>query len=556
MNVIISLIQKYIYTHSLFFVFLVVMTLILCAIQTNVITKIVANIINSLEHHNNTRAAVQYKWFIYMSLLYLIFNGITKYVQTNLLSNFNQWMRKELITLIIKKNAEELSQVTLVNYATPIFKVSNIMVIVIYDIIQDLITNVAYIVTIGMYFMFYNLRLGSIFLVSNVVLSLYVYYFWNRLMRLKDIDELAISNSENHVIDVLNNFHKVLYRGNETKEINKYTEIYTDSVEKSTKYYMYGITQIQIITLLLYAIVCVSIWYIIKLKISDKINVQLAIAFITIILLYRDQIINIIQQIPYAYGDLIGRVNYATPLLDEMGLSDFLEKTTNDEVSYKDINLNFDKIEFKNVTFKYINSNNLVLNNYTNTILLGNNKIIGINGESGKGKSTLMKLVIRIYKPNQGDILVDGVNIKEINPSYLRNNITFIDQESKLFNNKIINNIMYGCSDEDECYSKLNKIMSSQLIKGLFSGINFIENESGALGANLSGGQRQVINLISGLINPSQILVLDEPTNALDYTLKMEVIDIIKEFSKYKKNIIIISHDKDVFKIYDTKIEV
>ncbi len=147
-------------------------------------------------------------------------------------------------------------------------------------------------------------------------------------------------------------------------------------------------------------------------------------------------------------------------------------------------------------------------------------------------------------------------NINDIDPIYLRNNITFVDQTAMLFDKKIIHNIMYGCSNEDECYLYLNKIMSNQIIKGLFSGINLIEQESGALGANLSGGQRQVINIISGLINPSKILVLDEPTNALDYTLKMEVIALIKEFSNYKKNIIIISHDKDVFQLYDKVVTV
>ena len=78
--------------------------------------------------------------------------------------------------------------------------------------------------------------------------------------------------------------------------------------------------------------------------------------------------------------------------------------------------------------------------------------------------------------------------------------------------------------------------------------------EAGSLGENLSGGQRQVVNMIGGLINPSRILILDEPTNALDPTLKKEVIGLIKEFSKYKQAVMIITHDKDVFKIFDTEL--
>jgi ABC-type lipoprotein export system ATPase subunit len=74
------------------------------------------------------------------------------------------------------------------------------------------------------------------------------------------------------------------------------------------------------------------------------------------------------------------------------------------------------------------------------------------------------------------------------------------------------------------------------------------------LGENLSGGQRQVINIISGLINPTDILILDEPTNGLDKNLKQDIISIINDFKSYKKCIIIITHDHDVYPIFEQKI--
>ena len=80
--------------------------------------------------------------------------------------------------------------------------------------------------------------------------------------------------------------------------------------------------------------------------------------------------------------------------------------------------------------------------------------------------------------------------------------------------------------------------------------------DSGLLGENLSGGQRQVVNMIGGFINPSKILVLDEPTNALDPILKKEVIQMIADFKVYKQCIIIITHDKDVFSIFESEIKI
>jgi ABC-type multidrug transport system ATPase subunit len=79
---------------------------------------------------------------------------------------------------------------------------------------------------------------------------------------------------------------------------------------------------------------------------------------------------------------------------------------------------------------------------------------------------------------------------------------------------------------------------------------------AGPLGENLSGGQRQVANIISGLINPTKVLILDEPTNGLDPELKREILQILQNFRKYKKCIMIITHDRDVHSLFDETIEI
>jgi putative ABC transport system ATP-binding protein len=88
-------------------------------------------------------------------------------------------------------------------------------------------------------------------------------------------------------------------------------------------------------------------------------------------------------------------------------------------------------------------------------------------------------------------------------------------------------------------------------IQGLYKNVDIYNSYAGSLGENLSGGQRQVVNIISGLINPSKILILDEPTNALDHELKRELLMLIGDFKQYKKSIIIITHDRDVYALFD-----
>ena len=273
---------------------------------------------------------------------------------------------------------------------------------------------------------------------------------------------------------------------------------------------------------------------------SKKINITIFITFFTILLLYRDNILNSMQEIP-EYIDFIGRYRYLEDIFKS------IEIYKDNDKSPKNKNLNFDNIKIRNVSFKY--SKNMILDNFN--LELNTNNIIGIAGKSGKGKSTIAKLIIKMYKYD-GNIYIDNINLKNIDTNYLRNNIIYVNQNSKLFDKNINQNIFYGCNDKSSV-DKLNIIMKYENIKKLFTKLNF-KNNVGSAGSNLSGGERQIINIINGLITPSKILILDEPTNALDIELKKDLIEVIKHFKKYKKCIIIISHDHDIFPIFDKKI--
>jgi ABC-type bacteriocin/lantibiotic exporter with double-glycine peptidase domain len=161
-----------------------------------------------------------------------------------------------------------------------------------------------------------------------------------------------------------------------------------------------------------------------------------------------------------------------------------------------------------------------------------------------------------MYKPSTGTVFIDNVNIEDVDPHYIREHITYVNQNSKLFDKVVIDNMFYGCLDKKQCQSHFDEIMKYPKIAQLYRDIDIYSKMTGSLGEHVSGGQRQIINIISGLINPTEILILDEPTNALDIELKRELIGIIRDFKKYKKSIIIISHDKDVFPLFDEKIEV
>ena len=197
----------------------------------------------------------------------------------------------------------------------------------------------------------------------------------------------------------------------------------------------------------------------------------------------------------------------------------------------------------------------MVFENRNYNVNTTDHKIIGITGPSGSGKSTFIKLLIKMYQPASGTIMIDGKNIEKLDPLYLRSEVTYVNQNSKLFDKKVIDNMLYGCNDPKKCKYFLDKIMQYPHISKLYKNMDIKTKQAGLLGENLSGGQRQIVNMIGGFINPSKILILDEPTNALDPALKHEVIGLIEDFKHYKQAILIITHDKDVFPLFDDELK-
>ncbi len=212
---------------------------------------------------------------------------------------------------------------------------------------------------------------------------------------------------------------------------------------------------------------------------------------------------------------------------------------------------NYDKfngdINFKNISFCY-DDDKIILNNINITVPQG--KKIAIVGLSGSGKSTLVNILLRFYDEYKGEILIDNKDIKNLELFDLRNNISFITQETTLFNDTIFNNIKYGKLDanENEIYRAAEMSGVSSFIKDMPNGINTIIGESGV---KLSGGQRQRVAIARAIIKNAPILVMDEATSSLDNITEKNILKTIKEFSKNKTKLII-SHRLSTVEDADT----
>lgn len=192
------------------------------------------------------------------------------------------------------------------------------------------------------------------------------------------------------------------------------------------------------------------------------------------------------------------------------------------------------KIEFRNVSFKY--SENYVLKNINLTIEKG--KTVALVGQSGSGKSTLVDLLSRFYDISEGEILIDGENIKDLYIKDLRSLMGNVNQEAILFNNSIFDNIAFGSEIAEE-----EKIMNAAKVANAHDFImeteNLYQTNIGDRGNKLSGGQRQRLSIARAVLKNPPILILDEATSALDTESEKLVQDALDNLMKNRTSIVI-----------------
>ncbi len=194
-------------------------------------------------------------------------------------------------------------------------------------------------------------------------------------------------------------------------------------------------------------------------------------------------------------------------------------------------------IEYKNVYFKYIKGDEgYVLKNINLNIIKG--KTIALVGQSGSGKTTLADMLPRFYDCDNGEILLDGINLKNASLKSLRSKIGVVTQESILFNDSILNNIIFGLENvtKEQAIEAAKIANAHQFIEKLPNGYN---TNIGDRGNKLSGGQKQRISIARAILRNPEILILDEATSALDTESEKLVQEALTNLMKNRTSIVI-----------------
>ena len=199
-----------------------------------------------------------------------------------------------------------------------------------------------------------------------------------------------------------------------------------------------------------------------------------------------------------------------------------------------------DSIELNGIQFTYPGKNIPAIEGLN--IKIPVNKIIGISGSSGSGKSTIIDILIGLIQPDKGEILIDGTPLLSENIGNWQDKIGFVAQSIFLSDASIMENIAFGLSKNDIDISKVHRAIElSHLSKVIAELPKGVETMVGERGVQLSGGQRQRIGIARALYHDPEILIFDEATSALDGTTEKTIMDAIHDFSGLK-TIIMIAH--------------
>mgnify|MGYP000141599810 FL=1 len=382
-----------------------------------------------------------------------------------------------------------------------------------------------------------------LFLISVVMLILYgiIVFVYNKPIK-KINRKIMEMNSKvtSQFVETINGIETIKAFNQEDNEKEKTDKLYKKFLKKVFNGGVLSLSQ-QTITMFV-AVVgeLVILWVGVAYVIKGELTLGELITFNALLGYFIEPIKNLINLQP--------SIQTAVVAADRLG--EILDITPEYNYEHEQLNdkIRFDKISISNLDFRY-GTRELVLKDINLEICRGEK--IAFVGESGSGKTTLANLLVRLYEQEKGSIKLDSIDIREFSIKQIRDNISYISQNTFLFSGTIRENLLFGNSDvSDDDISQVCKICElEEYINSLPLKFNTRIEENGK---NLSGGQKQRLAIARALLKKPEILIMDEATSNLDYVTERSIEKTINNFSKNMTTIIIahrLSTIKDCDKI-------
>jgi ABC-type branched-subunit amino acid transport system ATPase component len=481
-----------------------------------------------------------FKKIICFLIITTIGQTIVSKLDVYLIPEFNELISNNFFEKILKYYENKYTDLELGKIVTRINGLPSILREVTTDLFNWILPKLLTIIFINIYFFMNNRILGILSSIFLLFILYYNYKSYNKCINISNKRYETYENKAEQLQDKLSNLYSIYSCGNIDHEIKNFKEAtfnFKDIHSKSMRCSHSIKNKNGLITTIVFIVLCC---YIVSLYKNAKIKKDKLITLFMILLFYIPCLNTIITYLP-DYTNHLGVIS---------SISDYVDQIYVENEKKPNIVIENGNIKIVNLNFGY-NKNKLIFKEFN--LDIKNNEKIAIIGPSGNGKSTLIKLIMGYFEVPKNTIFIDNKDINEYNLSSLRKQITYINQNTKLFNKSIYDNIKYGNDISNEEIDKIfNKFKLNRIYMNLIDGFN---TNVGVNGDSISGGQKQIILLLRNYFKKNKIIILDEPTSALDDKTRNTILEIIKEISN-NSTLIIITHDDKNLHIVNKKIKI
>lgn len=391
-----------------------------------------------------------------------------------------------------------------------------------WDIIPLIIQVVAVVVSL----LVFDFVSALVVLVIVVVFVVYSVYINNKLRTANALANDAEDDEKGVIGDVFTNIESIKYFGKEKYIQNKYYN-YSETTRKAVLKHWDFFRQLASVQIFIIGIGLLALLIVPFIRFMDG---QVTLAEIIFIYTIYGNVVSPL------YHFVSGIRGYYRAMIDFESLFKYeeIQNDIKDKPDAKKLDVKEGSIEFRDVSFSY--KNRKIIDGLSIKIPAG--KKVALVGSSGAGKTTVVKLLYRLYDINSGEILIDGENITDFKQESLRGELSTVPQECVLFDDTIFNNVVFS-RPEASREEVLNAIKLSQLDRIVENFPNKEDTIVGERGVKLSGGERQRVSIARAILADKKILVLDEATSSLDSETESEIQKALAVLMKGRTSIII-----------------
>ena len=547
-----KLFLEFIYKFKFTVVFYSLCTLMAYPLESIMLPQLYSRFFNSIKNVSGQNTTVFF-YFLQLIAIALIIvnvaNFLTVHIEAKLIPEWTGFIMDWIFQNTVEIYENQMTDIELGKMILDISVIPKTMREFIADLVTWVFPRFLSVLAINMYFLWLNWKLGllsfslfGIYLVTSI-------FVLSRCSGLAKTDFELYEDKMQLTQDRLSNTFSIYSTGSVEREIQNYRKN-TENFMNVFKNKMGCMNRSVILTSFFTIITLLAIdGYAAILFARKELSYTNFLAVVMTVMYYIPNVAVIGSSIP----DIIQKFAILT-VVDEMVKNLYKNYTKRKDVvlNIPERKLNSGTIVVNDLTFSYSPNTPPIIKHYKMSIKDKEN--VALVGSSGSGKSTLIKLLMGYFPVEKGKIMIDGVDISEYSLNDLRKQITYVNQNTKLFNMTLLENICYGnhnCS-RDDVQQVINRTKIGRIFENLGDGL---DTNVGIDGNKLSGGQRQMVHILRAILKKNPIVILDEPTSAMDVDIKVAIIKAIRELA-HNSTLIVITHDETVLSVVDRIIRI